>query len=47
MPVLPQETEVARIVAGGFRVLEGPFPHPYFLGGYGAVYTQKNAKSPL
>jgi hypothetical protein len=41
MSVLPQDTEVARIVAGGFRVLEGPFPHPYFLGGYGAVYAAK------
>ena len=41
MQVLPQETEVAMIVEGGFRVLEGPNAYPYFGGGYYAVYTPK------
>lgn len=44
MSVLPQQTEVARIVAGGpFRVLEGPFDYPYYAGGYGAVYVAARA----
>ena len=39
MYVLPQEAEVAMVKAGGFRLIDGPFAHPYFQGGYGAVYT--------
>ena len=39
-----QDTEAAQIVAGGFELLEGPFAHPYYAGGYGAVYTTKSAK---
>ena len=51
MWVLPQETEVAQILEGGFQLQDGPFEHPYFAGGYGAVYgpaTQPTsaAKSP-
>ena len=39
MTVVPQETEVAEIVAGGpFVLSEGPFTHPYFPFGYGALY---------
>ena len=45
MWVLPQETEVARITEGGFKLLQGPFEHPYYAGGYGAVYTTTVAKS--
>ena len=46
MRVIPQDTEVARIVKGGFRLLEGPFEHPWYLGGYGAVYTPAPAAAP-
>ena len=42
MYVLPSETEVAEIVAGGFELLEGPHDHPYFGNGYGAVYTVRH-----
>ena len=39
MWVLPQDTEVAQITKGGpFELLEGPFYHPFFYNGYGAVY---------
>ena len=46
MWVLPQNTEVAEVTAGGyFRVSEGPFGYPFFQGGYGVVYapTGENA----
>ena len=39
MSVIPQDTETALIVAGGFRLVDGPFEHRYFGAGYGAVYT--------
>lgn len=39
MPVVPQDTEVAQITAGGFELVSGPFAHPYYHMGYGAVYT--------
>jgi len=39
MPVVPEETEVAEIVGGGFALVDGPFDHPYYAAGYGAVYT--------
>jgi predicted methyltransferase len=39
MVVVPQETEVAEIVAGGFELRAGPFPHPFYEFGYGAVYA--------
>merc|ERR1712087_561631 len=38
MVVVPQDTEVNEITSGGFSLLEGPFEHPFFHGGYGAVY---------
>ena len=39
MSVVPQETEVAEIVAGGFKVLDGPYDHPFYMGGYAATYV--------
>lgn len=39
MWVLPQDTEVAEVTAGHhFRVREGPFEYPFYVGGYGVVY---------
>ena len=37
--VVPQWTEVAQITSRGFKLLDGPFDHAFFDGGYGAVYT--------
>ena len=39
MPVVPEETEVGEIEAGGFTALGGPRPHPFYSGGYGCVYV--------
>ena len=39
MPVVPQETEVAEIVAGGFELIDGPSEHPFYQGGYAATYA--------
>ena len=39
MSVIPQETEVAEIAGGGFDLVDGPFAHPFYMAGYGAVYT--------
>ena len=33
-----QETEAAEIVSAGFDLVDGPSPHPYYSGGYVAVY---------
>lgn len=38
MPVWPQETEVAQISALDFDVVDGPFEHAFYGGGFGAVY---------
>ena len=41
MPVVPQETEVAEITAHRgewFSLVDGPFEHAFYAGGYGAVY---------
>jgi len=39
MPIVPQWTEVDEITTGGFTLLEGPYRHPFYSGGYGTVYT--------
>ena len=39
MMVVPQWTEVEQITSRGFQLIDGPFDHDYFDGGYGAVYT--------
>ena len=38
MPVVPQETEVEEITSGGFVLVDGPFEHSFYAGGYGALY---------
>jgi SAM-dependent methyltransferase len=38
MTVVPQGTEVSEITGGGFELREGPFDHPFYVGGYAAVY---------
>ena len=40
MPVVPQETEQAEIEAGGFVATDGPFAHPFYAGGFAAVYKR-------
>ena len=41
MQVVPADTEVEEITSlGPFTLAEGPFDHPFFMGGYGAVYTR-------
>ena len=41
MDVWPQETEVAQITSTHFDLIDGPFPHDFYAGGYGAVYTPR------
>ena len=45
MVVVPQETEVAQITAGGFDLIDGPFEHKFIDNGYGAVYTPQFGNS--
>ena len=44
MPVIPQLTEIKQLTAdtyaGSFELVDGPFEHPYYAGGYGAVYRR-------
>jgi len=41
MEVVPEETEVAQITASRFELEKGPFKHPFFSMGYGAVYRPR------
>lgn len=53
MYVLPQDTEVAMITlckdpdSNCFKVLDGPFEHPFYQGGYGVLYMNRSPSSQI